>query len=162
MIVGAVCRSLQTFLGYVCPAYYTYKTIESKKTEAMLEWAMYWFVLALFSTAERFMDLFLFWMPFYSIAKVLLVVYLWYPGTHGARVVYNKFVKRNLARYEPKIDEAVREARMWALDKYKKLVGDTVEVLKSHGSGVLARVQSISKKSKVAVAEPTIDEKKKG
>lgn len=162
MIVGAICRSLQTFLGYVCPAYYTYKTIESKKTEAMLEWAMYWFVLALFSTAERFLDVFMFWVPFYSMAKVVLVVYLWYPGTNGAQVVYKKFVRVNLGKYEPKIDEAVREARMWALEKYKKLVGDTVEVLKSHGSGVLARVQSISKKSKVVNAETSAETKKEG
>lgn len=147
MIFGPLFRSLQNFLGYVCPAYYTYKTIESKKTDAMLDWAMYWFVLALFSSLERIMDAFLFWLPFYSLGKVLLVVYLWYPGTQGAQVIYNRFIRVNLGKYEPMIDNAISDAKVWTQELYSTYTGMAFKVVKGCGFGVLSKLQKLSAKS---------------
>ncbi|GMH44145.1 hypothetical protein BSKO_12079 [Bryopsis sp. KO-2023] len=147
MIFGPIFRTLQTFLGYVCPAYCTYKTIEAKDTNALQEWAMYWFVLALFSTVERILDAFLFWLPFYNLGKVFLVVYLWYPGLNGAQAIYNKVVRVNLGRYEPKIDEAVSEARTWAFDLFNHHKQNFLGLGRKYGFNVLAKLQGFSKKS---------------
>lgn len=153
MVLGPLFRTLQTFLGYVCPAYYTYKTIESKKTEAMLDWAMYWFVLALFSTVERLLDVFFFWLPFYSLGKVFLVVYLWYPGTKGAQVVYNRFVRVHLGKHEPKIDGIVNDAKNWALELYHHYRDTAIEIVKTYGFGALMKVQAASMKASAAAME---------
>lgn len=154
MIFGPVFRTLQTFLGYVCPAYCTYKTIEAKDNEALLEWAMYWFVLALFSTVERVLDAFLFWLPFYNLGKVLLVVYLWYPGWNGAQAIYNKVVRVNLRRYEPRIDEAVGDAKTWAVDLYNHHKQNVMGLGKKYGFDILVKLQGLSKRAGLSKEAP--------
>ena len=47
--------------GYIWPAYQCYKAIEQKNEDAVREWCIYWFIMALFVMAERVLDFIVFW-----------------------------------------------------------------------------------------------------
>lgn len=58
------------------------KAIESSSKEDDTTWLTYWVVYGVFSVAEFFSDIFLYWFPFYYAAKVTAL-----PGAAGARVL---------------------------------------------------------------------------
>jgi len=45
----------------VWPAYQCFKAVESQNTDHIREWAVYWLTLALFTGAERLLDMFVSW-----------------------------------------------------------------------------------------------------
>lgn len=49
------------------------KAIESNSKEDDTMWLTYWVVYGVFSVAEFFSDLFLYWFPFYYVGKVTAV-----------------------------------------------------------------------------------------
>lgn len=49
------------------------KAIESNSKEDDTTWLTYWVVYGVFSVAEFFSDLFLYWFPFYYAGKVTAV-----------------------------------------------------------------------------------------
>lgn len=49
---------------------YRIKAIESNNKDDDTKWLTYWVVYGLFSVAEFFSDIFLFWFPFYYAGKV--------------------------------------------------------------------------------------------
>lgn len=49
------------------------KAIESNSKEDDTMWLTYWVVYGVFSVAEFFSDLFLYWFPFYYVGKVRAV-----------------------------------------------------------------------------------------
>lgn len=55
----------------VCVCACSVKAIESRNKEDDTQWLTYWVVYGLFSVAEFFSDIFLFWFPFYYAGKVL-------------------------------------------------------------------------------------------
>ena len=57
------CRNV---FGYVWPAYQCFKAVESQDTEHIREWAIYWLTLAMFTGAERLLDVFVFWCDAFS------------------------------------------------------------------------------------------------
>ncbi|PWZ05692.1 putative HVA22-like protein g [Zea mays] len=97
--------------GYAYPAYECYKTVELNKPEIvqLTFWCQYWkgvsisyavailtsvnnlpnlglfpvsrILVALLTVLERFGDFIISWLPFYSKAKSVFFVYLWYPKT---------------------------------------------------------------------------------
>ncbi|KAI4969998.1 hypothetical protein ZWY2020_000912 [Hordeum vulgare] len=103
---GFVSRILLLVFGYAYPAYECYKTVELNKPEIeqLIFWCQYW-------------------LPFYSEAKLMFFIYLWYPRT----------------KHENKIDRNLLELRARASDV---VVNTFFDVLKCVAS------QSPSQKSK--------------
>ena len=58
------------------------KAIESSSKEDDTTWLTYWVVYGVFSVAEFFSDIFLYWFPFYYAGKVTALL-----GAAGARVL---------------------------------------------------------------------------
>lgn len=51
----------RNIFGYVWPAYQCFKAVQSQNTDQIREWAVYWLTLALFTGAERLLDIFVSW-----------------------------------------------------------------------------------------------------
>uniref|UniRef100_A0A0D9Z4Q5 HVA22-like protein n=1 Tax=Oryza glumipatula TaxID=40148 RepID=A0A0D9Z4Q5_9ORYZ len=83
MIGGFLSRVLLLAFGYAYPAYECYKTVELNKPEIeqLIFWCQYWILVALMTVMERFGDFTISWLPFYSEAKLMFFIYLWYPKT---------------------------------------------------------------------------------
>ncbi|KAI4966875.1 hypothetical protein ZWY2020_035783 [Hordeum vulgare] len=71
--------------GYAYPAYDCYKTVELNKPEIdqLIIWCQYW-------------------LPFYSEAKLLFFIYLWYPRTK-----HENEIDRNLLEFRARANDVV-------------------------------------------------------
>ncbi|KAI4985909.1 hypothetical protein ZWY2020_018539 [Hordeum vulgare] len=82
---GFLSRILLLVFGYAYPAYECYKTVELNKPEIeqLIFWCQYW-------------------LPFYSEAKPLFFIYLWYPRTK-----HENEIDRNLLELRARASDVV-------------------------------------------------------
>jgi len=149
---GFLSRILLLVFGYAYPAYECYKTVELNKPEIeqLIFWCQYWILVALMTVMERFGDLTISWLPFYSEAKLLFFIYLWYPRTKGTTYIYGTFFKPYISQHENEIDRNLLELRARASDVVVVYVQKVASVGQSTFFDVLKYVasQSPSQKSK--------------
>lgn len=91
---GLLCN----LVGFVYPAYASFKAVESPEKEDDTQWLTYWVVYACFNVLESFSDVILFWVPFYYSFKFGALIWMFLPNTRGADVLY-KLVLRPMMLY---------------------------------------------------------------
>ncbi len=112
MILGrALARPLCHFLGYLYPAYQSYKAVKLDDATQHTQWLTFWIVSTYLSLLEVLGDSLLFWLPFYYEAKVLLLGWLVLPYFRGATSVYNRLLSPYLYHYEKDIDQSVAKLK---------------------------------------------------
>ncbi|KAG8074277.1 hypothetical protein GUJ93_ZPchr0006g44512 [Zizania palustris] len=118
MMGGFLSRVLLLVFGYAYPAYECYKTVELNKPEIgqLIFWCQYWILVALMTVLERFGDFTISWLPFYSEAKLMFFIYLWYPKTKGTTYIYGTFFRPYISQHENEIDRNLLELRARATD----------------------------------------------
>lgn len=135
LIVGYGAQFLCNFIGFLYPAYASVKAIESSNKEDDTQWLTYWVVYSAFSLIEFFTDIFLFWIPFYWLLKCFFLLYCMAPAAwNGSALIYNKFLRPFVLKYEKDIDEALDRTAGLAREAYgeaevlsKEVVGDAVK-----------------------------------
>ncbi|KAH6797558.1 hypothetical protein C2S52_022112 [Perilla frutescens var. hirtella] len=117
MIEELITRSLILVFGYAYPAFQCFKTLEKNKVAIpeLRFWCQYWIIVAALSVLERFLDIFISWIPFYRGIKLIMYIYLWHPGTKGSSYIYDTLVQPYVARHETTIDRGIAELkeRIW-------------------------------------------------
>ena len=64
------------------------------------KWVTYWVVYAFFGTFFEISDVIIFWIPFYSLLKCCLFIWLMYPGEYnGSLILYKRIVQPLMKRY---------------------------------------------------------------
>lgn len=91
-------------LGYLYPAYQSYKAVKTNDPALHTQWLMYWCVSTYFSFVEAFGDRILSWVPLYYEAKVALLIWLVTPYFKGATKIYDRLLAPYLHQYEKDID----------------------------------------------------------
>lgn len=119
-------------IGTVYPAYLSFKAIESKGGDDDKQWLTYWVVFAIYSVVDDFSGVLLFWLPFYYPIKLAMLIWLVWPKTRGALVIYEKVIKPLLKRFEGQIDEKLR------------LVNEKAEEASKIGAGLAAKGQEFA------------------
>merc|ERR1712232_1485561 len=79
---GLLCN----LVGFVYPAYASFKAIETVQKDDDTQWLTYWVVYAVFTVVESFSDAILFWVPFYYSFKFGFL--LWMMLSRGAETLY--------------------------------------------------------------------------
>jgi len=112
MISHLLSRVISLGLGTLYPAYASYKAVRTKNVKEYVKWMMYWIVFALFTALETFTDFFFaWWFPLYYEMKIIVLIYLLSPYTHGSSILYRKFVHPTLVQREERIDALLESAQ---------------------------------------------------
>lgn len=102
-IIGGM-KLLGELLGFAYPAYMSFKSLESKSQDTW--WLKYWVVFSTFCIAEKVFSLVLLMIPLYYVWKLFFIVWLWYPSTMGAQILYEKALRPVAAPYLEKFSKA--------------------------------------------------------
>mmetsp|Transcript_13688 Transcript_13688/g.17849 ORF Transcript_13688/g.17849 Transcript_13688/m.17849 type:complete len:182 (+) Transcript_13688:160-705(+) len=111
MVLGFGVSSLSSLVGFMYPAYKSLKAIEAKTKGDDVQWLVYWVIFAFFSILETFVDILLYWIPFYYAFKLAFLLWAMLPQTKGAKFLYDSFLKDLLKKNESRIDAALNEAK---------------------------------------------------
>mmetsp|Transcript_9701 Transcript_9701/g.31082 ORF Transcript_9701/g.31082 Transcript_9701/m.31082 type:complete len:182 (+) Transcript_9701:199-744(+) len=102
---GLLCN----LVGFVYPAYASFKAIESEGKEDDTQWLTYWVVYAIFNIVETFADVILFWFPFYYSLKFGFLIWLFLPSIRGAQYLYNTIILPFFTVQEKRFNDAVQD-----------------------------------------------------
>jgi len=107
IITGLGSDFVTALIGFLYPAYMSFKALESPEAEDDIQWLTYWVVFVLLNFLDSVLGMVLSLIPLYHLAKLVLYVYLFYPKSKGATVIYNSFIRPLLKKYEGQIDQAL-------------------------------------------------------
>ena len=96
-------------LGFVYPAYMSFKALETKRKDDDTQWLTYWIIFSMFRIFDGISGIILQFIPIYSILKLVFLVYLYHPRFRGANTVYFYIIQPIFLKYEKKIDEKLNE-----------------------------------------------------
>jgi len=89
MLVNALAAPISNFIGWLLPAYLSFRALETKEAEDDIQWLTYWVVFGFFNFLESIaLNLVLYYFPFYYVFKTAFVLWLQLPATKGARTLY--------------------------------------------------------------------------
>merc|ERR1719488_371815 len=87
---GLLCN----FVGFVYPAFASFKALDSKNEGEERNWLIYWVVYSCFCLVEGFLEYVLFWVPFYYPIKLAFLCFLFLPQTQGAKKLYEDVLSK--------------------------------------------------------------------
>ncbi|CAH0481769.1 unnamed protein product [Peronospora belbahrii] len=95
-------------VGFIYPAYMSFKAINTTGTVDDTQWLTYWVVYAFFNLTESITNLLFSWIPFYFFLKIAFLVWSYHPSTKGSKVIYNSLIKPYVAPHMGQIDSALK------------------------------------------------------
>uniref|UniRef100_A0A061S0D5 HVA22-like protein n=1 Tax=Tetraselmis sp. GSL018 TaxID=582737 RepID=A0A061S0D5_9CHLO len=106
--VKVVCKSLVLVLGFIWPAYASYKAVEGRGSYDPVVWLTYWIVFSAFIIVDTMLDLMVgYWLPFYYPCQLAVTVWLVFPQGRGASFVYSQLILPLLNKHETRTDSFI-------------------------------------------------------
>nr|CCA27992.1 conserved hypothetical protein [Albugo laibachii Nc14] len=106
-VIGGA-RLIIKLLGFLYPAYQSFKALSSSDVKDDTQWLTYWVVFALYNITEPITDLLLSWIPLYFLLKTGFLVWCYHPNTLGANVIYHNVIKPYIAPHVGAFDSVLR------------------------------------------------------
>ena len=95
---------LTSSVGFLYPAYMSFKAIESRGSQDDTQWLTFWVVYAVCTIFDPLLNAVLYFIPFYYLFKLAFYIYLFHPKSRGAETIYNLGIKKFLKSVERHID----------------------------------------------------------
>ncbi len=109
ILTGIASEFVTAVMGFLYPAYMSFKALESESDCDDTQWLTYWVVFVLMTFIDTAFGFVLSFIPLYHILKLIFYIYLFYPKSKGATVIYNNLLKPLLKKYESKIDATLNQ-----------------------------------------------------
>lgn len=97
-------------VGFLYPAYMSFKAIETQSKLDDRQWLTYWVVYAFFSCCELILEPVISLFASYYLIKLVFLFYLMLPQFHGATILYDLLISKLLKTHEAHIDEVIDKA----------------------------------------------------
>jgi len=141
ILYGVGGQLLCTALGFLYPAFESFKAVESSDSTAMQFWLMYWVVWAIFLRIEHVCNYILMWIPFYYPIKLGALLWLFNPTTRGAKYVYYWLVLPFLYRNRDRIDLALDTVKTTISGTLSSAIGLGVSSAVAAGTGSFVQLR---------------------
>ena len=104
---------ITNLVGTIYPVFWTMKSIEtnSNDDDDDKHWLTYWICFAFFNLIETFSGFILRFIPFYFFLKIIFLIWLFMPNSHGAILVYQLLVVRIFKSFAKDIDKATNSVK---------------------------------------------------
>ncbi|EGR33531.1 TB2 HVA22 family protein, putative [Ichthyophthirius multifiliis] len=96
-------------VGFVYPAYMSFKALETQRTDDDKQWLTYWVVYSFFTVFDDLLYYLLSFIPFYYLIKITFYVYMFHPNIQGAAHIYTQVLAPFLRKHQNKIDQNISD-----------------------------------------------------
>lgn len=96
-------------LGFIYPAYMSFKALESPDINDDKLWLTYWLIYASMAIYRVTLGAVFRIIPFYDLIRLFFYIYLFHPNTQGAVTIYDSLFKSLILIYEP--EEQISEEK---------------------------------------------------
>jgi len=120
-------EAITNFVGFLYPAYASIRALQTQETKDDTQWLTYWVVFGLLVVVEDFFYDLCTLLPFYFAIKFIFIIWLFYPGTLGAAIVYRALITNvSFLRHTPsRKEEVVESVKTFVSDKKKDADSDS-------------------------------------
>lgn len=146
---------ITNLVGTIYPLFWTMKSIETNSKDDK-HWLTYWICFAFFNLIETFSGFILRFIPFYFFLKIIFLIWLFMPNSHGAILVYQLLVIRIFKSFASDIDKATNSVKNYTNEFVKNDNFDDYQTFKK-GLDQYFRKRSQSTTQKLNKTENDID-----
>jgi len=94
LAINPLAAPVSNLVGWLLPAYLSFKAIESPSPHDDVQWLTYWVVFGFFNFIESFaLRMVLYYLPWYFAMKTMFIVWLQLPAFRGAQITYLNVLK---------------------------------------------------------------------